>query len=210
MAEIPERAYGGAIIWNEVEPGKYRRWSAVNITPARGGLGAWSQDDLAAYLGTGFSLRAGTFGPMNKVIVHSLMHLAESDIDAMALYLKELPAIVEHEGPGVPPELVAAGEPVYQEHCAECHRRSGRGGIFHGPPLAGSAIVQSNSPHSLINIILYGADMPDEVSFGAWETMRPYRDRLTDEEIAAVSNFVRGSWGNLAPPVDANDVARQR
>ena len=42
--------------------------------------------------------------------------------------------------------------------------RSGRGGMFSGPPLAGSAVVQADDPASLINIILYGSDTPHGVS----------------------------------------------
>lgn len=45
---------------------------------------------------------------------------------------------------------------------------------------------------------------------GLWETMPAYHDRLDDAEIAAVSNFVRGNWGNRGSPVAAEDVAKQR
>jgi mono/diheme cytochrome c family protein len=82
--------------------------------------------------------------------------------------------------------------------------------VFSGPPLAGSAIVQTADPASLINIILYGPDTPQSVRFGAWESMKPYMDVLNDADTAAVANYLRGSWGNQAPPVTASDVAKQR
>ena len=87
---------------------------------------------------------------------------------------------------------------------------SGRGGLFSAPPLAGSAVAQAQDPASLINVILYGAQAPKDVSFGGWQTMKPYRDVLSDAQIASVSNYVRGSWGNRAAPVQPTDVARQR
>lgn len=87
---------------------------------------------------------------------------------------------------------------------------SGRGGMLSSPPLAGSAVVQANDPASLINIILYGADEPKDISLGAWETMKPYKDVLSDAEIAAVSNYIRGSWKNRAGAVTPADVAAQR
>jgi mono/diheme cytochrome c family protein len=209
MAEEAERAYEGGELMHEVADGKVRLWSAINLTQAKSGLAKWSVNDLAKYLHTGFSLRAGTFGPMNEVIVNSLSKLSAEDARAMAVYLKSLPAR-EYAGPGVTPEQAQAGADIYEERCEKCHGASGRGGMFSGPPLAGSAVAQHHNPASLLNNIIYGPDMPKEVSFGGWETMKAYGDVLDDEEIAAVSNYIRGSWGNSAPPVSAEDVARQR
>jgi mono/diheme cytochrome c family protein len=127
----------------------------------------------------------------------------------MAVYLKSLPAR-EYQGATVAPEQAQQGAAIYEERCEDCHGESGRGGMFSGPPLAGSAVAQHHNPASLINNIMYGPEMPKEVSFGGWETMKAYGDVLDDEEIAAVSNYIRGSWGNSAPPVSAEDVARQR
>jgi mono/diheme cytochrome c family protein len=70
--------------------------------------------------------------------------------------------------------------------------------------------VQSADPDSLINAVLYGATPPAGMKLGAWETMKPYADVLSDTDIAKVANYVRGSWGNGAPPVDAARVAKQR
>jgi mono/diheme cytochrome c family protein len=40
--------------------------------------------------------------------------------------------------------------------------------------------------------------------------MQPYKGDLSDAQIAAVSNYVRGSWKNHGSTVTAADVARQR
>ena len=40
--------------------------------------------------------------------------------------------------------------------------------------------------------------------------MKPFVDVLKDDEVAAVLNYVRGSWDNVGRPVTAADVARQR
>ena len=40
--------------------------------------------------------------------------------------------------------------------------------------------------------------------------MLPWRDVLTDEEIAQVLTYVRKSWGNDAPPVPAPQVTAVR
>jgi mono/diheme cytochrome c family protein len=209
MAEVTARKYAGGLIRDKVAQGRSRRWSAVNLTSAKNGLASWSIADLTNYLQTGFTQRAGTFGPMNEVIVNSLKKMTREDVHAMALYLKSLPAS-EYRGESVSPDQAKAGESIYKDRCEKCHSSSGRGGMFSGPPLAGSPVVQAEDPASLINIILYGPETPKELSFGAWETMMPYSEVLDDSQVAAVSNYVRGSWGNRASPVKAADVAQQR
>jgi alcohol dehydrogenase (quinone), cytochrome c subunit len=209
MAEAAGKEYAGGAIKDAVAENKNRDWSAVNLTSAKSGLGSWSVEDLAKYLRTGFSQRGGAFGPMNEVIVNSLSKLAPEDVHAMAIYLKGLPP-KEYQGKKILDEQIKAGASIYKQRCEKCHSASGRGGIFSGPPLAGSAVVQAEDPSSLINIIVYGPQTAKEVSYGAWETMKPYADVLDDAQVADVSNYVRGSWGNLAGPVTAEQVAKQR
>lgn len=209
LAERADQRYQGAALQLEDPGGTVRRWYAVNLTSAKHGLSSWSASDLARYFQTGFSARAGTFGPMNEVILNSLKLLTPADLHAMAVYVKSLKG-PEYAGPLVASDAIAAGAPVYKERCEKCHGASGRGGFFSGPPLAGSAVVQSTDPASLVNIVLRGQATPKEVSFGAWETMQSYAEVLNDTQIAAVCNYVRGSWGNRASAVSAADVARQR
>jgi len=40
--------------------------------------------------------------------------------------------------------------------------------------------------------------------------MKPYKEILSDEELAAVCNYIRNTWGNEGNVVTARDVARQR
>jgi mono/diheme cytochrome c family protein len=40
--------------------------------------------------------------------------------------------------------------------------------------------------------------------------MPPYLLTLEDEQIAAVLSYVRASWGNDAPPVSGDEVAKNR
>lgn len=209
MAEDSARAYQGGTLRELVAADKVRDWAAVNLTSSAAGLKSWSVDDLTKYLHTGFSPRGGTWGPMNEVVGNSTSKLTQEDARAMATYIKSLPAGGE-TSPPVTAEQVASGKAIYTDRCEKCHGESGRGGMFAGPPLAGSAIVQSADPDSLINAVLYGATAPEGVTLGAWETMKPFADVLSDADVANVANYVRGSWGNSAPPVDAVRVAKQR
>ncbi len=209
LAEQADQSYQGAVLQLEQPGGKAARWYAVNLTSAKHGLASWSVSDLARYFQTGVSARAGTFGPMNEVIVNSLKQLTPADLHAMAVYVKGLPG-PSYSGEGVPADRVAAGAPIYKDRCEKCHGSSGRGGFFSGPPLAGSAVVQGTDPASLLNIVIHGPVTPKGVSFGGWETMQAYGDVLDDAQIAAICDFLRGSWGNRARPVTADEVKRQR
>lgn len=210
MAEITTKAHHGALVPDHSSSEQERSWFAVNLTSATNGLAAWSEPELAKYLHTGVSRRAGTFGPMNDVIVNSLKKLDSDDISAMAKYIKSLPVGGQYVGPGVPAAKAAVGSAIYAQRCEKCHGDSGRGGLFSGPPLAGSAIVQSEDPASLLRMILQGPETPAEVSLGQWETMPSYSDVLSDDELVAVSNYVRGSWINRARSVNRAEAARQR
>jgi len=209
MAEIASERFSGGLLQEDVAPDRQRRWFGVNLTSAKEGLAAWSLTDLTTYLKTGFSARAGTFGPMNEVITGGLSHLSSQDVRAMAVYLKSLPPR-ERIGAVITAEEIGAGESIYRSRCEKCHLASGRGGMFAGPPLAGSAVVQGRDSASLINIILYGPQTPKEISFGSWESMQPYLEVLDDSSVAAVANYIRGSWNNHGGPIAPSDVAKQR
>lgn len=212
MAEKAGENLSGGALPDMVAEGKYREWSGVNLTSAKSGLGPWPVEQIAKYLKTGHSLKAGIFGPMNEVIVNSLQHLSTEDTKAMAVYLKSLPPMNESPAQTLTDEQKAAGEALYKTHCEECHLTSGRGAFLKAPPIAGSAVAQAKNPASLINAILYGAKVGKggPTPFGAWEDMKSFADKMTDQEIATLANYVRSTWDNLGGPVSAADVAKQR
>jgi mono/diheme cytochrome c family protein len=209
LAERSDRALQGALIHGEVASGKQRPWYAVDLSGAPQGLASWKIEDLVGYFQKGFSARGASSGPMNEVIGNSLRHLESADLRAMAVYLKSLPG-TEYTGVPVAPHEIEAGAAIYARRCKKCHGASGRGGFFSGPPLAGNPITQGAHPASLINLILYGSSAPKALASPVWETMPALADALSDEDVAAVSNYVRGSWENRAPAVSAADVQRQR
>jgi mono/diheme cytochrome c family protein len=205
-----DRALSGGTYNDAVEPGVVRPWSAVNLTSAPDGLGAWSEEDIHQYLKTGHSPTAGTFGPMNEVIVESTSQLTDSDVRAMAVYLQALPPIERAPQHEMSPADFRAGELVYTIHCGTCHLPTGLGDPSIGPAVAGSSVVQAEDPASLINSILYGATVPTPAPAHAWETMEAFGDKLDDDEVALLSTYMRANWGNRGGSVSEADVARQR
>lgn len=199
--------------------GLVRPWSAVNLTSSPTGLGAWSLEDLQAYLKTGHSKRAGAFGPMAEVVGNSTRRLSAQDVRAMAVYLKSLPAQTQLSGKPIPEDQVKAGEIVYTVRCGNCHLPTGLGieraadadPTKVAPPLAGNAIVQTPDPATLINVILYGAH-ENPAGEGSWPRMSGFQNAigLDDEQIAALCNYLRSAWGNRGDLVAPGDVTRQR
>jgi mono/diheme cytochrome c family protein len=70
-------------------------------------------------------------------------------------------------------------------------------------------VVQAVDPASLVNVILFGPDLP-QLPLVQRTAMEPYVDKLSDEEIAALSSFIRSAWSNRAGAVSSSEVARQR
>ena len=85
----------------------------------------------------------------------------------------------------------------------------GTAGLF--PPLAGSDWVTENDPSRAIRIVLDGISGPIQVNGVAYNNaMPPWRDQLKDDEVAQVLTYARKAWGNKAPAVKAEDVAKIR
>ena len=211
LAEIADRAFAGGDFQDKVTDDKIRSWSAVNLTSSSTGIGSWSVGDIAKYLKTGFSQHGGAFGPMNDVIINSTRHLSADDLHAIATFLKNLPSQEPFVEAKPPADQLKAGEAIYHDRCEKCHLASGRGGLFNGPRLAGSAVVQAANPASLVNVILYGAHGPTVLGvFSGWETMNPYGSILSDDEIATLCNYIRNAWDNKGNTVTASDIGKQR
>jgi mono/diheme cytochrome c family protein len=215
LDEIADEVVDGKV--TPMDERTVRPWSTANLTPARGGLGAWSLEDLVAYLKTGHNARAAAFGPMSKVILNGTSHLTDADIRSIAVYLKSLPALDPTPAP-LDGTKARTGEVVYTTRCGDCHLPTGLGMPRTGqadpsktaPPLAGNAALQAPDPATLINVILYGAH-EESAAEGAWPKMNGFELSvgLDDQQIAALCTYLRSSWGNQAGPVDAATVAIQ-
>ncbi len=100
------------------------------------------------------------------------------------------------------PNPAAGGKRVYENNCADCHRSSGEGLPVKFPALKGSAFVQGD-PEQVVQVLLNGRR-------GKLGRMPAWRDRLSDEEIAAVATYIRNAWGNRASAVTPGAVAAAR
>jgi alcohol dehydrogenase (quinone), cytochrome c subunit len=195
-------------------------WYAPSLRgDIRTGLGGWSQGDIAAFLKTGHNMKGVAFGSMLDVVNNSTPYLSDDDINAMAVYLKSLPASTQQAAYTYDDATTTAletgksldaGGKLYNGYCLTCHGADGKGQVPFLPPLAGNPVVLDNDPSSLVNLVLNGAQTI--VAKGEPDSYRmpQYRVQLTDGEIASVLSFVRSAWGNAAPPVTADQVKQLR
>lgn len=104
------------------------------------------------------------------------------------------------------------GQAVYAQSCSVCHQPNGVGNPLNGcPPLAASDWVLAEGPNRLVRIVLHGAGGPIMVSGQPWNgAMLPWKDTLTDDQVAAVLTYIRAEWGNNAAPVTPEQVAAIR
>jgi mono/diheme cytochrome c family protein len=196
-------------------------WIAKNLRgDHQDGLGSWSEDQLVQFLKTGRSDSSAVFGGMTEVVEHSLQHLSDEDLTAIARYLKSLPAKDPSDQPFMPDRQVAdalwkgddsaRGASVYVDNCAACHRTDGKGYTRAFPALAGNPVLQTDDPTSLIHIVLNGGTLPGLKHAPSTIVMPGFGWRLSDNQVADVVSFIRTSWGNKASPVSTGDVAKLR
>lgn len=190
-----------------------QNWYAPSLTKAHGaGVADWPVQDIVALLGSGSSSRGTVMGPMAEVVYRSTQHLTEQDLHAMAAYLKSLPQVDVRQEPVRPAaaDVMRLGEKIYADRCASCHGEAGEGSTSAYPPLSSNRAVTMASPNNLIKAILHGGFAPATRGNPRPFGMPPFKQVLSESEVAAVATFVRQSWGNQAEAVTALDIHRAR
>ncbi|KIG10724.1 cytochrome c [Caballeronia concitans] len=198
-------------------------WFGSNLTGDHNtGLGRWSEQEVATFLKTGANAHATAFGSMTSVINNSTQALNDTDIAAMARYLKSLPAAGGNGNPPYSydpkatkvtltrPAATDSGARVYAAFCMHCHGIDGRGFAPMLAPLAGNPNVLEKDASSLINVTLNGTEDLVIQGVPAPYPMPRYAPVLNDQQIADVVTFIRGSWNNGMPAVKVEDVAKMR
>jgi mono/diheme cytochrome c family protein len=177
---------------------------------ARSGLKSWSTEDIAEYLQSGRNAKSHAGGLMAEVVLNSTSKMRDGDIKAIAVYLKSLPAgPPEPDGPAPTEAEMKIGKEIYAHNCVACHEADGSSSPRVYPPLDGNALLQSADPSSTLRVILDGAQTLTTARAPNTGSMPGYA-KLSDQEIAGVTNYIRNSFGNSAPLVTAEQVAKAR
>jgi mono/diheme cytochrome c family protein len=137
--------------------------------------------------------------------------MSDGDVKAIAVYLKSLPpGPAEPDGPAPTDAELKAGKEVYSHNCVACHEADGSSAPRIYPPLNGNALLQSADASSTLRVILDGAQTITTQRAPNTGSMPAYAQQLSDQQVADVANYIRNSWGNVAPVVTPDDVAKAR
>jgi mono/diheme cytochrome c family protein len=193
--------------------GSLQGWFAPDITADTGrGVGAWSVNDVVLYLKTGHNSYSMASGPMAEAIEASTSHMTDGDLQAIAVYLKDVPGYPAAASAGLPASdpHMQAGAAIYRDNCEGCHNGNGSGQSVIFPPLAGNPIVRQSSAETLARVVLAGTQAAQTRLAPTAAAMPSFAWRLDDAEVADVLTYVRSSWGNGAAPVSTGTVAQIR
>jgi len=221
MAENQSRELGG---------GEVGTWYAPNITSdANSGVGGWSEKELVDYMRLGRAAnKSQAGGPMAEAIDHSLRHMADEDLRAIATYLKTVPAL--HEPADTRPAYAwgaaaddlnsirgvalpedpnrMTGPQLYDAYCATCHQDRAQGSLDGGlPPLFHNTALGRANTNNLVMVMLEGvqrqADAPDA-------RMPGFARELSDQQIATLGGYLTQRYGNPKATVTVGQVANLR
>jgi len=195
-------------------------WRAFNITSDKAsGIGAWSDDQVADYLGNGHAATRGSAaGPMGEAVDQSFSLMPKEDILALVVYLRSIPAVASSEpgtiAPPAPPSpkegnavADALGKKVFEQACVSCHGWSGVSAISSFATITGTRAVNDAAATNVAQIVISGTvrNRPD----GA-VSMPAFGGTYSDKEIAAVVNYVTARFGSEKSAVTAKDIADLR
>jgi mono/diheme cytochrome c family protein len=179
----------------------------------------WDADALFMYLRQGWHPDHGVArGPMAQV-VSNLSQVSESDVRAIATYMADMfgaPTADRKRGadevlaqansaPAPPPSSGnATGASVYAAACAACHG-SDRAPPYGGINLALSSAFSGPDARNAANIVLSGIR---PVAGERSPIMPGFADSMSDDQIAALLDYLRARFGKQPPWTNTADIVR--
>lgn len=199
-------------------------WFAANITSDKDtGIGGWTDRQLADYFSRGHAEgRSSASGPMAEAVENSLQYLTGEDIQALIVYLRDVEAIAGDQASIVnlaakgalaatasaPAQQPASlGQRLFAENCAGCHLWNGQGRQSEYASLLGSTASNDPQGRSVVQAILDGTRIGIG---GRHEKMPAFALSHSNEEVAAVANYVVSQFGGKQGAVTSTQVAKQR
>jgi mono/diheme cytochrome c family protein len=196
-------------------------WRAYNITSDKdSGIGDWSDQDVYLYLSTGHANgHGGAAGPMGEATDDSLSYLLPDDTHALVTYLRSVPARASDvprtvttpapashkEGPVASDNV--RGEKIFAGACASCHDWTGVSPVTGFATLTGVRAVNDPSAANVAQVVVHGVNR--RTAEGKI-FMPAFGDGYSDDDIAAVANYVTARFGAKGAQLTGKDVADLR
>ena len=198
-------------------------WRAYNISSDKdSGLGDWNDADVYSYLSTGHAEgHGGAAGPMGDAADNSLTFLTPSDSHALVAYLRSVPAQstdLPHtkntpapasytEGVPEADDVNSRGEKIFAGACASCHDWTGVSPVTHYATLTNVRAVNDPSATNVAQTVINGVN---RTTAQGKIFMPAFGDGYSDDDIAAVSNYITARFGAKGAQLTAKDVASLR
>lgn len=130
--------------------------------------------------------------------------LPDGAIPPEFLYKRELK---QTAGAGGAASTELDGPSLYTANCQSCHQENGEGlkGAF--PTLKGSKVVLDDNPEIMVDIIMNGYSGRISEGFGPMPPIGTINN-LSAEEITAIMNHGKTSWGNNAKKVTPDEIQK--
>ena len=196
-------------------------WRAYNISSSEDrGIGGWTDEALTSYLSTGFADGHGVAtGPMGEAIDLGLRHLAPEDIAALVTYLRSTPAVKGSDPERVRQPADASykvgrrenadrlGETIFAGTCAGCHDWTGVSELTSQATLTGLGSVNDPAGLNVAQVVLFGVERqaPEGLLL-----MPEFGSSYSNQEIAAVTNYVTSRFGAKGSNLTERDIATMR
>lgn len=208
----PKSSLGGDKLDHAYQGYTLQNWFAPDITDDEDtGLGRWSSHDIVEYLKGGHNAYAAASGPMGEEVVDSSSQWTGEDLQAIAEYLKGLPAqSASSRRVSADDPVMKAGAAIYWDACSACHKADGTGIAYLFPDIAHAPSVASRDPTTLIRVVLQGAKTAATTEEPTAPQMPAFGWQLTDVQVAAVTTYIRNSWGHAASAVTEREVRSER
>ncbi|NVN02629.1 MULTISPECIES: molybdopterin cofactor-binding domain-containing protein [Asaia] len=189
-------------------------WTAPALSTLSKSPLPWSEDDVFAYLRTGYSPNHGPAGGPMAPVVHAMREMSDADVQAIAHYIASFDGRNAPEGAQARRNAVleqsrtlqalerGEGSRVFGGSCASCHE--GEGAHLYGarPQLALNSNIHAQNPDNLLRVILHGVAEPAHAQA---TTMPGFGSILSDRQIVALVSWMRltmapaePAWSNIA------------
>jgi mono/diheme cytochrome c family protein len=155
---------------------------------------------------------------MAEAVDQSFSQLAPEDIRAVVAYLRSVPATTSPDLPAtLAPRAPAShrdggtpdprGKMVFEGACVSCHGWSGESPVSPLATLTGAWAVNDPGATNVAQIVIAGTKR--HTPEGAI-SMPAFGDAYSDDEIAAVANYVTARFGTKPSQMTAQNVAELR
>jgi mono/diheme cytochrome c family protein len=156
---------------------------------------------------------------MGEAVDRSFSQMTADDIKSVVAYLLTVPPISSNDLPASPAPLAPAshrdgggkdnprGKLVFEGGCVSCHGWTGESPVSSMATLTGAEAVNDPSGTNVAQIVLSGTTR--STPSGAL-SMPAFGQAYSDDEIAAVANYVTARFGAKGASITAGDVAKLR